>query len=75
MLLCKTSYRDAEEMELKTASGLTLSMHSSGNQINLLDLSSVKYFAKEETIIIVYYLSDLLSTFKKFCASPSESSC
>lgn len=50
-------------MELKTASGLTLHMHSAGNQINLLNISFVKYFAKEESTIIVYYQS-CLACFK-----------
>jgi len=77
VLLRKTSHRDPEEMKLKTTPGLALHVHSAGNQYSLVNIASVSYFAKEKITVIVYYLSCLSgkNVCRKFCASPSKSSC
>lgn len=77
VLLCEIPNRDPEAMELKTIPGLALHMHSAGNQFSLVNIASVSSFAKEKITLIVYYLSCLpgQNMFKKFCASPSKSSC
>lgn len=55
VLLCKTSNREPEEMELKTASWLAVHNHFS-----LLSIASVSYFSNEKITLIVYFLSILL---------------